>query len=385
MRWRFPDATDTQETRARAGIERRIDAWWSAFAKHAPRIDALFKQRERWDLPAWMHEHLHPIAPELMWEFAPGLRGGHRLVLTPEVARHLRPLVDVVLARAPALEGWEFYAHRLPENVAMTMGTVEARAGVDFRGFRASVRPTDDGGVDLTYFSPNVRTIGDERAKSAAFVATETLLGEHVLDLFVDVIEVADRPRVGDDIDLESLSATVSRHLETERRRLSPAPFYERDDLMWTLWELKPEDAPDYPHQVDLFVGTSGLKEMWTRAHSGRAFASSRFSAFGETFCFLKIDRAEGLDEELFANKSEIEDALDAALKRAGLGAHVGGGTGRRYSYVDLALRDVERAIPVVRDTLRRGKVPRRSWLLFFDATLRDEWVGIWPETPPPP
>ena len=25
------------------------------------------------------------------------------------------------------------------------------------------------------------------------------------------------------------------------------------------------------------------------------------------------------------------------------------------------------------------------SWLLFFDDDLTDEWLGVWPQTPPPP
>jgi hypothetical protein len=29
--------------------------------------------------------------------------------------------------------------------------------------------------------------------------------------------------------------------------------------------------------------------------------------------------------------------------------------------------------------------VPERSWVLFFDANLGAEWVGVYPETPEPP
>jgi hypothetical protein len=34
---------------------------------------------------------------------------------------------------------------------------------------------------------------------------------------------------------------------------------------------------------------------------------------------------------------------------------------------------------------LRKLEVPERSWVLFFDAGLAAEWVGVRPETPPPP
>jgi len=32
-----------------------------------------------------------------------------------------------------------------------------------------------------------------------------------------------------------------------------------------------------------------------------------------------------------------------------------------------------------------RGGVSTRSWLLFFDDNLASEWVGVFPESPPPP
>ena len=69
----------------------------------------------------------------------------------------------------------------------------------------------------------------------------------------------------------------------------------------------------------------------------------------------------------------------------AGLGCQIGGGTGWRYSYVDLALTDVEKGIEAVRARLRAGNVPRRSWIQFFNAEWEQEWIGIYPDSPPPP
>ena len=66
-------------------------------------------------------------------------------------------------------------------------------------------------------------------------------------------------------------------------------------------------------------------------------------------------------------------------------GCVIGGGTGLRYSYIDLALADVDAAIPLITRRLRAGKIPRRTWLLFFDAPLAHEWIGIYGDTPVPP
>jgi hypothetical protein len=34
---------------------------------------------------------------------------------------------------------------------------------------------------------------------------------------------------------------------------------------------------------------------------------------------------------------------------------------------------------------MRAAAVANRSWLLFHDAHLADEWIGIYEDTPPPP
>jgi hypothetical protein len=50
-----------------------------------------------------------------------------------------------------------------------------------------------------------------------------------------------------------------------------------------------------------------------------------------------------------------------------------------------LALVNLPRAFEVIADILRIVEIPTRSWLLFFDSELADEYVGLRPTTPPPP
>ena len=145
-------------------------------------------------------------------------------------------------------------------------------------------------------------------------------------------------------------------------------------------------EAPS--HRLTYFRASpkSTVPDMWTAAHADpESFFSERFTSFGELFCYVKLDGSEGLDEEKFADKAEIEDALDGALRAHACGAFIGGGTGLKYSYVDLALSDTERGIDVVREVLRAGNVPKRSWIQFFDAHLAAEWIGIYPDSPQPP
>jgi hypothetical protein len=362
-----------------------MDRWWAEFESKTKALDDLFNRRAKWDLPAWMHAHLNAIHPKLMWEFGPGVGGGHRLVITPESHRELRPLVKTLLERAPKIPGWQFYSYRLAEDVDGTVATVSARTGVDIANAMACASLGKFGRIDLKFVCPTFVLPNEKKAVHAAFVATETLLGEEVLDKWIGVIDAV--PAGGKDraLPLSRLKPSVDALIGSIQEQMFPKPCWEMEDMKWTLWKLKPKKQKDYPGQLDLFVGKSMLQDMWQVAHGNMVFYSSSFSKFDEVFCYVKLDGSQGLDSEKFGDKAEIEDALDGALKPARVGCVIGGGTGVRYSYVDLALTNLPRGIEIVRKVLQEGNIHRRSWILFYDAELVNEWIGIWDDSPPPP
>jgi hypothetical protein len=349
-----------------------------------------FISARKWDLPAWMERHLQAIHPHLMWEYGQALTGkGHRLVITPEQARHLRPMTDTILARAPKLKGWQFLGYRPPENLENAQLTVEARTGGDLSDVAFQARQGECNLIDLTFFFPHLEDDADEQAGHSAFVAAETLLGEERLDQWIGLIDVAPLPENRKNrglLPLDKLFERVDVLVNQTRDQLPATPFLDRvDSAEWTLFKLEPEESEDYSGRADLFVSRCANETLWRAARSQPGFVSERFSKCGETFCYLKLDGSQGLDAERFRDKSEIEDALDELLRPPRLGCHIGGGTGLRYSYIDLAVTDLEKAIPAIRQRLRAGNVPKRSWILFFNGTLAGEWIGIYDDTPPPP
>ncbi|MFT4587792.1 MAG: hypothetical protein ACI9VS_000465 [Candidatus Binatia bacterium] len=132
IRWKYTDEANVEEIAARRRIVSRIDDWWSAFRKNADKIDAHYEKGEKFEIVEFTSKELKLIHPELFWEYGPALEGkGHRLVITPETGRHLRPLVDAILARAPSLPGWEFYAYRPPEDHEQAQRAVIGRTKGD--------------------------------------------------------------------------------------------------------------------------------------------------------------------------------------------------------------------------------------------------------------
>lgn len=364
-----------------------IASWWKDFKLQAPHIDALFDQREEWDLAGWMSRHLGAIHPQLMWEFGPAVNcEGNRLVITPEARRDLRPLVREILSRAPSLAGWEFYEYRLPEDFEQAERTVDGRTGGSLQGIQVLAQQGAFNRVDLTYRFPT-GDVDEGSASNIAFVATEVLLGEETLDRWIGAIEVlpqaAPKPEM---IDIADLTGKVQRLIAEIKASLPDRPWHQADEgILWTSFTCERQAAEEYAEQDDLFVGVTVYLPMLQNALAEGPFDSVRYSRFGECFCYLKIDGIDGLAHSDFADRGEIEDAINASLRPSGLGSVVGGGTGRRYSYIELALTDVEPAWQQTGVLLSNARLPKRTWLLFHDTDLSAQWHGLYDDTPNPP
>ena len=153
MRHGFADPLNAREARARKPVLAAMDRFWNAFAGKAKSLDALFSGRAKWDLPRWMKTHLGAVDRRLMWEYGPALgsRRGHRLVITPEANIELRPLVDLLLARAPRIAGFQFLAQRPAEGLKALGDALEGRTGRGAPPMRILVEPEGDA-ISLTYF-----------------------------------------------------------------------------------------------------------------------------------------------------------------------------------------------------------------------------------------
>lgn len=387
MRWIFANLDDRDEADQYARTIERIDRWWHEFEATTGRLDDFFRGRERWDLPRWMSDHLHAVDPRLMWEFGPGAQGdGHRLVITPELERQLRPMVQTLLERAPRLPGWEFHAYRPAESLADARRTVQGRTGGDLSKMRVRATIGELHTVDVLYLHPRLAK-EENNARGDAFVATEALLGEEMLDAWVAGLDAVAANDGGRWLPLERLRPTVEALVGGLIDQLPARPCYRIDPRAaeWTDFEGRPEEADDYPAQADVRLARTMLPKMWLNVHSEYPFYSARYSRWKETFAYVKIDGGDLAFEQRIDVQRQLEPLLDVALRTQALGAATGGGAGLRYAYVDLALTDLRRAAGVVRQVLAQHGVPLRSWILFPDATLQDEWVGAWDATPPPP
>jgi len=389
MRWKYYNKSNHAESTAHDGVVRAIRTWWEEFSRKADSIDALFRRAEEWDLPEWMNRQLRQIHPELMWEFGPAVSGkGHRLVITPETRSELRPLVQEIIERAPRLAGWEFHAYRIAESVEQSLRLVEARTELDLSNVTVAASVGKDNRMDLVYRWDRVPHNNDQ-AFDAAFVATESLLGEQALDRWVGVISLVDQQTPAEQgqrfLPLHRLQSTFDALIDSTISQLPAEPYSAlTEETEWAVMKLQPEDARDYPERFDLLTCITCNPDLVGATFSEAPFFSERYSRCGETFCYLKIDGADTSTTD-FQDRDDMEEAIRNALETQDLGALIGAGTGLRYSYMELALTDVDRGIAAVRRAMSEGNVPRRSWILFHDADLTAEWIGVYDDSPAPP
>lgn len=369
MRWTtLPD---------RRPLEATLDAFWEAFAARTERIDALFRMQDRWDVVTWMNAQLHPIRPGLFWEFGPGPNGGHMLVLSAEARLRDRHLVEALVARAPELDGWTFRASRPAVTPEITANFVEHRTGARIGRAQVACTPGEGHRVDIRWHVPGLRDGFD-----ACFEATSRLLGEQTVHDHVGVIEsVGELPEGRGWRTLPVLFGKARRAIQDT---LPQPTWAQSQDLRFTMWKLeRPAPAEDHPTQSDLTIAKSAYPEMWMATRQRAPMLSERFSRHGERFAYIKTDLAGVDSDEAFERKARLEDGADTALRESGLGAMIGGGTGLRYGYVELALTDIDKACALL--ARRLPDLSPRSWLLFHDATLADDWLPLHNEAPPPP
>src|SRR5262245_30961034 len=389
MRWLFADPANSLEMARRNQVFGAIDNWWRAFQGKSSDLSALFHRKSEWDLVRWMHDYLGAVDPRLMWEYGPARsQEGHRLVITPESHRWLRPVLRSLLERAPKIPGWEFYPNRLPEDVPQAILAVEGRVGVNITGavVAASVAPGRK--IDLWFDFPHQR-FDVQTARNASFVAAETLMGEYVLDTWIGAISlVSDSPEAKlRPLPMERAQATVGALVRSIQEQLPATRLADissdEPKLRSVTLEVR-EEADDYPARVDMIYANVLDVDLFRNAHSWMIFTSSCHSRCGELFCYLKLDAVDVPWDQRVEFRGVVEDELNPALTAAKVGGCIGGGSGQRYSYIDLALTDLNGAVPIIRRVLSERRVPLRTWLLFLDDELSREWIGTYAQTPEP-
>lgn len=384
----------------REGIEQAIQSWWDVFKASEDKINTLFSGEgdNEFDIVKFMGEHLDKVNPDMSWEFGPGTSKPHLLAIAPERARSLDPLARMIVDLAPAdLKYFNIRLHRpVVEWDAYKQFTDGRLSWKSPEGIHFTAEPGEHNLINLVFYTKPEHQ--DHRTFDNCYIMMESLLGEHVVQDWIGFVDVEESKAKGlfgrgkskfpDTAQpVSKLREAVASEIAKVKNGLPKQPYYKfSENGKWSLMEMSPSEGDDFPRMNDLFTMVALAEGPSASLYTGqKRFASDRFSAHSETFVFVKLDgSADDLNMEIFEDRGGIEDALSESLLKAELGGVIGGGTGSRYSYVFLALTDLDNAIPVIREALQNGRMTKRSWIMFNDTYREQEWIGVWDDTPEP-
>lgn len=367
----------------------QIEKFWKAFKIQEETICERFENKNDFDLAKFIISNITPISKHIMWEFGPALNSnGHRLVLSAESRKDLRPLVELLVQKAPLLENWEFHSYRPAEDFENAILTVQARTNGNLDDLFFQIYINEFNQIDLFFIRETCKSDNDfNQAKNDVFVALETLIGEEKLDKWIGVIEVnLIKQKDNDEVfPIEKLQEFIFNEITKMELSLPTNSYFDRwQDSKWGNYELNEVVKKDnYSRKEDLlFTIAMDFKVMNTQL-AGIPFYGERFSR-KETFCYLKIDGLNIDTESPEKIRADLEDKLNEILILNALGCTIGGGVGYRHSYIDFALADLEEGVHAIRAAMITSGITKNAWILFQDLDKQTEWIGIYEDTPVP-
>lgn len=219
------------------------------------------------------------------------------------------------------------------------------RLGLDFSSCRVRVGFTRGHLLDVYVLVP-LDVLGSmEQLQIAAEVYLETLLGDRILDDWVDQVAVDRIARTGGlcvvsdvrapstNYPLAEVEGLVHRGVDALRQGLPSSLLSRQVHEQWTALTLADSgEQPAGPHSERRFASTchpEALKACLT----GLNFCSSRFTLGEEIFVFLRW-RARGPERQ--RKRQEVEELIEHRAQRTGQVALAGSGFGGAFDYLDL-------------------------------------------------
>src|SRR5262249_3097407 len=162
-------------------------------------------------------------------------------------------------------------------SVEQAIQTAKGRVAVDITGAQIDASVAPGRKIDLCFAFPDQDDLEQDAAMQAAFVATETLMGEQVLDTWIGAIDVLDEPPAAPRLlSLDRAQATVAALIRGSLDQLPTERTHDisADDNQWATVKLQPpEEADDYPGRSDLIFASTHDVELFQAMHSGQSFS----------------------------------------------------------------------------------------------------------------
>jgi len=335
----------------------RVDTFWTWYAGVADRFHRTIDDKRCADLADEVSAKVDELLPGFAWVFGPGENGGHSFTLSGEGIMHKQLLALHWLSRAPRLPGWIFHASRQSGSIANISIKI---GGIDFSSKEIWVTPamdSDDECFDLTFWHPAWENLEKSEKFRVTFLFLDEALGEYGTGWWIGRIDFG-KDKLAESFPLEELPGHIRKISETEGWKKYPP------GECISLLRFNEIEAT-FPRS-DSFTQATVIPPLIRDYFSAEDNFEDPLAGLGADYAYVSLPNSILPKGDEVNKRAEFEDAMDNALKPAGLGRCLGGAMGRERFYIDLLIFDGARSLDAVATTLRQAKVPEGTMIEFF-------------------
>lgn len=366
----MPELTTSQQPALT--LKERVAWFWEWFTASADRFYATIEDKKCADLQPETSDAVDRWLPGLAWVFGPGEnKTGHSLTLSGEGILAKQFVAEYWLSQAPKLKGWTFYASRQPSDSFDGITLHLEKDHETFKPIEFWIFPyvnQESEKIDISVWHPSIKRLPERARFMALFLMLDELLGEHGTQNWIGEIKFSeDQLKKSVPIaELHDLIAEVEQ--EHGWNKHPPTETYSS-------YHLKEQESEWL--RSDTVAGSSRFFRLLGDYFDEQGPCEHPLPDLGIDFVFIAIPTQHFPKGSEVSGRGEIEDDLITALEAEASGISLGGATGFKNCYIDLALYDGDRSLDIIKTVLRKHRVPKQSKIHFFTSDRAKEVISI--------
>lgn len=353
-------------------LKERVAWFWDWFSTSADRFYATIEDKKCAELQPETSEAVDRWLPGMAWVYGPGEnKTGHSLTLSGEGVLAKQFVAEYWLSQAPKLDGWTFYASRQPSDSFNGITLHLEKDDETFKPIEFWIVPyvdKDAEKIDISVWHPSIKRLPERARFMALFLMLDELLGEHGTQNWIGEIKFSE------DQLKKAIPIAELRELIAETQQGHGWKKYRPTDT-YSSYHLKEQDG-DWL-RGDTVAGSSRFFRLLGSYFDAEGPCEHPLPDLGVDLVFIAIPAAHFPKGEEVTARGEIEDDLIAALEAEASGISLGGATGHKNCYIDLALYDGDRSLEIVRSVLRKHCLPKLTKIHFFTTDRAKEVIAM--------
>lgn len=373
-RWIYDDPNNRAEQEEKARKIKAMDRFWDYYKSQG---DVLFDSEKNAAPSMKLFSKLSVVHPQLRWKGKKTLdaQGKPHYETTIHTTNpELFPMIRFMIGRAPKFANCNYYWCEQPVPPNAVQQAMENTEHFKLTAFDAKCHLTKANSIAVEITSPDFDDKNENENMRIAYAITYMVLGQEAFSTWLGKITAKCGPS-------QTTPPSAAHELKSDFELLKvvalnklPDKYYYETRGHWDKYfttdnsteamDLNTLPKPDFVPNVLLAV-------------TKHPFDSRRFSKKGEKI----IDFTSRTQLEDEATVEKIFNEADVALAEQKAGSVFMGYRQTGELVFLCAVNDLAKAKQVFKDLCEKHKLSHQSWILFLDADMYSEQIGIFPET----